>query len=360
MKNTTKQIGIIALVAVIGFFFTACGGDDGNNNTSGNTPGGNTPGNSTSWTVNSEADWGAAINGIRSGGNDKAHVVTITGNISVLVTPLTESTFGSATGITVTLTGNGTLTPSSNGQLLVIYDKQTVIVRDLTLRGRSDSTYSVVWVNGGTFIMEGGASVAGNTNTRNSQGIGGVVVYGTFTMRGNASVTNCSSSTAGGVGVAGTGTFTMEDNASVANNTGSSGTGGVLIENGTFTMRGGTVSGNTGGGSWGGGVSSVGGTFTMYGGAVSGNTGGIAGGVFAILTMYGGTISGNTGTLAGGVFGSLTKTGGTIYGNDAAPDLRNTTTSSTGNGHAVCDGRGWRNTTAGPQMNTETYGFWEG
>ena len=77
--------------------------------------------------------------------------------------------------------------------------------------------------------------------------------------------------------------------------------------------------------------------------------------------MQGGAISGNTGSFAGGVgLGALIKTGGTIYGNDAAPDLRNTTTSSSGNGHAVWDGRGWRNTTAGPEMNTETYGFWEG
>jgi len=102
----------------------------------------------------------------------------------------------------------------------------------------------------------------------------------------------------------------------------------------------------------------------MEGGAsVTGNTGDIAGGVWGSLTMHGGAISGNTSTSryigGGGVgLGALTKTGGTIYGNDAAADLRNT--AGSGKGHAVYSGIGWRNTTAGPQMNTDTYGFWEG
>ena len=36
MKNTIKVLGFIALVAVIGFSFTACDDDDGNNNNGGN------------------------------------------------------------------------------------------------------------------------------------------------------------------------------------------------------------------------------------------------------------------------------------------------------------------------------------
>ena len=49
MKSAIKPIGIIALVAVIGFVLTAtlvsCGDDSGNNNTpGGQTPDGNTPG----------------------------------------------------------------------------------------------------------------------------------------------------------------------------------------------------------------------------------------------------------------------------------------------------------------------------
>ena len=53
-----------------------------------------------------------------------------------------------------------------------------------------------------------------------------------------------------------------------------------------------------------------------------------------------GTISGNT---ASG-------------GNDAAAGLRNIATG--GQGHAVYRLDTWRNATAGPTMNTATYGFW--
>jgi hypothetical protein len=46
MKKAIKTLGIIALVAVIGFSFAACGGDDGdstgnNNNNNNNNNGGN-------------------------------------------------------------------------------------------------------------------------------------------------------------------------------------------------------------------------------------------------------------------------------------------------------------------------------
>jgi hypothetical protein len=41
MKNVFKVLGIIAIVAVIGFSFAACGDDDGGNNGGGNNGGGN-------------------------------------------------------------------------------------------------------------------------------------------------------------------------------------------------------------------------------------------------------------------------------------------------------------------------------
>jgi hypothetical protein len=44
MKNTIKVLGIIAIVAIIGFSFAACGGDDDSNNTGGNNTGGNNTG----------------------------------------------------------------------------------------------------------------------------------------------------------------------------------------------------------------------------------------------------------------------------------------------------------------------------
>jgi tetratricopeptide (TPR) repeat protein len=437
------------------------------------------------WAVNNAATWIEAVNGIRNGGNNKVHTITISGTVSV---PMSDSiTFGSITNIVVKLEGNGTISPSSNGSLLYVGDGQTVTVKDITLKGReSNSNNSVVRIEKGTFRMQGSSSVTGNVV--NGGDVGGVYVdSGIFIMMGNASVTG---NTAGGVYVnsgvftmlgsasvsgnkAGTGvhvrrygyfymddnaavsgntvessgggvynyqgTFTMNGNAAVSGNTASSG-GGVYNYQGTFTMNGNaSVSGNTasydGGGvyfryttftmndsstitgntaSSGGGVYNYQGTFTMNGNAsVSGNKGrhgggvGVLDGTFTMLdstsvlgntaseagggvvnsgtfTMNGNaSVSGNKGSIGGGVcisggkfyiYGNtiisgntaegdgggvygetFTKTGGTIYGNDAAPELRNTAT--TGKGHVVYNGR-WRNSTAGPTMNSDTYGFW--
>jgi hypothetical protein len=159
-----------------------------------------------SWTVTNAAAWIEAVNGIRSGGNSKAYAITVTGTVSV--PPITESTFGTVTGITVTIAGNGTISLSSNGGLLDIGNGQTVIAKDATLKGR-DANYSplVQIGEGGTFYMEGNAKVTDNLG-------GGVYVYG--------------------------GTFTMKSG-TISGNSG----GGVRNENGTFTMQGGTISSNT-------------------------------------------------------------------------------------------------------------------
>ena len=435
----------------------------------------------TAYTVNNAAAWTQAVNGIRNGGNNKEYAITVTGAVSVPPAPNNVNTFGSVTGVTVTIAGNGTLSPSGNGCLLQIGARQTVVARDLTLRGRSANNASVVDIaSGGTFRMEGNATVSGNTEA-NRNGIGGGVyvdgnfimqdrasvkdntarnkngggVYvgegGTLTMRGSASVSgNTAGNNGGGVYING-GTFTMQDSASVSGNTASDfgGGGGVLVDGGTFIMRdNASVSGNTasdfGGG---GGVSVWGGTFAMQGNAqvsdntagkssgggvyvssgtftmrdttsVSGNTsyysvynegtftmqgsasvsGNIGGGVTnsGTFTMKGGTISGNTGAgvyvirpgdgggagtfimeggiisgntgggvvvgaisgLHGNLRGTFIKTGGTIYGDDADQNFKNTVITRLGS--AVYDeGNGrWRNTTAGPTMNTDSLGFW--
>ena len=449
-----------------------------------------------SWTVNSPSDWIEMVNGVRSAGNNKTHIVTVSGTVSVIPTPSSGNTFGSVTGITVTIQGDGTITPSSNGSLLRIGGGQTVIVRDLTLKGRDNNNASVVFINeSGSFRMEDGASVS--VNTYSGDGGGVYVSGGTFTMQGNASVSGNNVRgyvnyghgeeyyNGGGVYIE-SGAFTMLDNASVSGNSTGGDGGGVYVENGTFTMQVNTsVSGNTanhwGGG--GGGVYVDKGTFTIrdnasvsdnttgntksYGGgvyirsgtlimrdnaSVSGNTafiegggsvyvsygtftmqnnasvsgniarngsgGGVyigsgyegtftmqdnatvssnsasygGGGVYVdnygIFTMQGnssvssntanqngggvyvggrtfnmqsGTISGNTASQnGGGVYvggGTFTKTGGTIYGNNETDArLRNTASS----GHTLYNGNGrnWRNTTAGPTMNADTFGFW--
>ena len=429
----------------------------------------------TDYRVHNTSSWIEAINGIRSGENDHAYTITVTGNISV---PASQAnTFGPATGITVTITGGGTLSTSSNGILLVIGNDQTIIARDLTLKGHNANDVPVVLiVIEGTFRMEGKASVSGNKSKGNRGGGGVFVAGGTFAMQDRASVSGNTAYEGGGVYIA-DGTFTMQDSASVSGNVASGGDwkscgGGVYVAGGTFTMQGGTISGNST--SDGGGVYVNGGTFTMQGGAISSNTAYDGGGVFVsdgtftmhdgiisgntasrggggvnfdggIFTMQGGSIAGNKaadygggvygssgmmgrtgkffmkdGTIAGntasegggvynkgaftledgtissntssikgggvytdggsftmqggtisgnkaitsggGVFvserGGFIKTGGTFYGYDAEQSLRNSVVSRLG--HAVYkDGeKNWRNASAGPAMNSDSYGFW--
>jgi len=261
----------------------------------------------TTWMVNNLASWTQAVNGIRGGGNNKQHTITVNGTISVPSSA--ESTFGYVSGVTVTIASNGTLSLSNNGSLLRIGARQTVIVRDITLQGRNTNNASVVIIaREGIFRMEGNASVSGNSSSHNGGGV--LVEGGTFIMQGSASVfDNTSNNDGGGVYVK-SGTFAMQGNASVSGNiTNYFGRGGgVYVEGGTFAMHGSaSVSGNTaseGGG--GGGVGS--GTFTMQGNAsVSGNKSNSGGGVLVnesgIFTMQGNaSVSGNTAGAGGGVF----------------------------------------------------------
>ena len=279
-----------------------------------------------SWNVTNVATWVEAVGAIRSGGNNKEYTITVTGNISVPSS--TENTFGSVTGITITIQGNGTLSPSTNGTILQIGAGQTIVAKDLTLKGRVDNNNSVVCVDkNGIFRMEGGATVFGNTNkTYNGHGGGVYVKDGNFIMQDRASVKdNITSNGRGGGVFADGGTFTMLDNASISANTADNG-GGVYIASGNFTMQGNAlVSGNTAGG--GGGVYSNNGNFTMQGSAlVSGNTASQGGGVFSsgTFTMQDSvSVSGNTATgkydCGGGVHSSgvFTIQGGTIANNTA-------------------------------------------
>jgi len=395
------------------------------------------------WNVNNMATWIEAVGGVRSGGNNKAHTITVTGDISVPTS--NESTFGSVSGVTVTIQGDGTLTLSGKGSLIVIGAGQTVVLKgDITLKGRDDNDYGypLVRINekgifrmednstvmgnngggvsvggGGTFTMSGG-TISGNGNhgvsvggtfTMNGGTIsgnkardnesssgGGVSVWGTFTMNGgtisgnsalyygggvslgsdydrgtfNMNGGTISGNTAGfGGGVcARNGTFNMSDGM-ISGNTASSG-GGVYVNNTTFTMSGGTISGNTAG--FGGGVcakSDDDRTFTMSNGTIMGNIAKNGGGVFVTswyggritFTMKGGSISGNTADFGGGMYiergGECTKTGGTISGNDASETDRNRAYER---GNALYHERdkNWRNTTVGPRVNLDAYGFW--
>jgi len=446
----------------------------------------------TVFTVRNTAGWIEAVGNIRSGGNSKAYTITVTGTVSVPAAPSEENTFGTVTGLTVTIEGSGTLSLSNNGSLLRIGNNQTVVAKDLTLKGRDNNNASVVEIaKGGTFRMEGKATVTGNKTSSYGGGVdnngtftmnggtisgnesfnstwsgGGVYNEGTFTMQsgmisGNTASTSNYHYSAGGVlsvsgtfimsggaisgntstkykfgggGVCVRSTFTMSggtisDNKSesgagvgvyktftmtggtISGNIASDNGGGVFVSSqdgydaveGTFTMSGGTISGNKssfGGGGVcvdkegtfimqdnasvlgntaivGGGVylTYKGGTFNLIGGTISGNKSNeFGGGVFVFrgtMTMQGGTISGNTAAFYGGgvyvgfyreesyrYYGTFTKTGGTIYGDDADQKLKNTVISKMG--HAIYEAKneGWRNSTAGPTMNPNSYGFW--
>jgi len=286
----------------------------------------------TIFMVRNEAGWIEAVNGVKNGGNDQEYTITVTGAVSVPSSGA-DNTFGAVTGVKITIEGNGTLSPSNTGSLLVIGKDQTVIARDVTLRGRSDNnSYSCVWINGGTLRMEGKAKVTGNTKT---DGPGGGVFIdedGTFTMQDTVSVSGNTVNGDGGGVCLREGTFTMLGG-SVSDNTADAPDpdgGGIYVDGGTFTMLGGSVSGNTAG--WGGGVFVKDGTFTMKGGSISENKAtssshnGGGGGVYVIsgFTMEGGAISGNiVEKYGGGIYvqsGTFTMKGGAISGNKTSED----------------------------------------
>ena len=204
-----------------------------------------------------------------------------------------------------------------------------------------------VYVNGGTFTMNGTSSVTNNIADDNSHTLNGGGVYvgsgGNFEMNKNASVTGNKANrgtalNGAGVYVSGTkSTFTMNNTASVSDNTANQG-GGVYVESGTFNMNDGTISGNkaknekASNDTNGGGVYvNKSGTFNMNAGAISANTatntdsknttygGGVyvSGGTFT-MNGHATSVTGNTATNGGGVYvssGTFNMNDGKISGN---------------------------------------------
>ena len=165
----------------------------------------------------------------------------------------------------------------------------------------------------GTFTMTGG-KVIENTSAKNGGGV--YVNGGTFTMEGGTiGGSGADKNTAkygGGVYAAGDSSFNMSGSAAISGNTATSLGGGVYVKEVTFTMKGGTIDGNEA--IAGGGVYVTGSTFNMTGGTIGKSE----------VTGSGNTASGNGG---GGVYfysGKFNMSGGTIGGNE-----------TTGNGGAV-------------------------
>jgi hypothetical protein len=119
--------------------------------------------------------------------------------------------------------------------------------RNITLKGRSESTASLVSIYGGSLVMTDGAKITGNNASYSNYGGGGVCVNsGTFTMSGGVISGNTSDYGGGGGVSVGSGTFTMHGG-EISGNTATDGGGGVYVDyyngNGTFTKPGGTITG---------------------------------------------------------------------------------------------------------------------
>jgi uncharacterized repeat protein (TIGR02543 family) len=188
-----------------------------------------------------------------------------------------------------TLTFTSIYMHNTSGNPYFQINNGTLELKDITVVGYipTPTNAPIVTVNnGGTLIMNGGATLTENNSTANGAGVQ-INVGGTFIMEGGIISDNKVGESGGG--------------------------GGVYVDGGVFTMNGGIISGNTSTGG-GGGVNIVGGgTFTMDGGTISGNKAG-AGGDFSgggvsvmgsvsnpsTFTMTGGTISSNSTLQDGG------------------------------------------------------------
>ena len=336
--------------------------------------------------VSTTAEWNAALSTISNGGNNQSYTVYVSSNVGVAGS--TADSFGTVSGLTVTLQGSGTLSlPYPNkGSIIRVGANQILIIdsTDLTLQGEINNNAPLVYVGGtnarlelknGT-IRDNGNNIYGSNATFSSYGCGVyIAANGSFIMSGGVISDNTAqgrtngdyysgNSYGGGVYVAADGNFIMTGGTISGNKSYASGYyayaygGGVYVAvNGNFTMSDGVISGNTvetfgtnqntterlyGGGVY------VDGTFTMNGGAISGN---ICTPYFEYglpANCYGGGVYVNSG-------GTFHIVNGTIYGSDEAnEDLRNILTGFNPSGAALYNNSGTaqHGTFSGPTWNS--------
>jgi hypothetical protein len=244
-------------------------------------------------------------------------------------------------GSTLTIVGKDSerTVTSTTGGVSGIFQINTGVTltlgENITLKGRSDNNYALIYVYGGTFKMETGSKITDNTNVASGSSGGGINVdSGTFTMTGGT-ISGNTAGLGGGVCVNDGCTFTMTGGTISGNNTTSGGYGGGVYvdKNGIFNMSDGTISGNN--------APNGGGVYISFG---SGDTNGT-------FNMTGGTISGNTASYGGGVYvqGNFSKTGGTIYGKDEGANSN--TAGADARGHAAYRVTKYRDATAGTTVN---------
>ena len=261
-------------------------------------------------------------------GADSHNTYIIEVNSDESISPNNMLYYKGTINITIVLRGdnqNRTIRLSSHGSMFrVVKDITFILENNITLQGHSGNNRAIVEVYGGTFKMQTGSVITGNTNTNKFNSGGGVYVSSasTFEMSGG----------------------------SIFGNIASEG-GGVFIHSGTFTMTGGEISKN---------IAHIG--------------GGIYSKTWSIFNMRGGTITGNRAeNSGGGLFFStsnstLNKTGGTITGYGSDPNNGNMVGDDSGpiarKGHAVFATDNIRKeTTAGPGANLflgkEKSGVWD-
>ena len=208
----------------------------------------------------------------------------------------------------------------AGGYLFIVSDGITLeLGKNIVLNGNGID-FPVIYVEeNGTFIMNNGSTISGNSANAVSS-------YGTFTMNGGT-IKNNNSNKYNSIGAV------------------SMGGGGVIIYGGTFTMNEGIIRENTVYGN-GGGVLVDSGTFIMNGGTISGNK--VIEPLYSLYS-YGGGVC----TL---INGSFIKTGGTIDNTNEADEGKVA--------YVATNGTQKRETAAGPTDNldsskTGSAGGWE-
>ena len=237
----------------------------------------------------------------------------------------------SGTDGTITLGGN--IQAISGSETLQVSGTKTLDLNGYTINGKIDVSNSVGSVikipSGATLTLKDDSTsktgkITGGNSTSNGGGV--YVDGGTFTMNGGTITQNSATQSGGGVYV-NDGTFTMTGGIVTQNNAGAANDGGgVYVKNGNFTMTGDSVVSNNNAKN-GGGVALYKSTFSMSGNSqINNNNATNVQGAIYVQTSHlsiseNSKIEGNSAKNSGGLTlpadSSLSMTGGRISGNTA-------------------------------------------
>jgi len=186
--------------------------------------------------VSSLTEWNNARDIINNNGDGKNYILNITGNFAI---PGTTSNSFTSLQIVISIRGNYIMSLSSNGNILRIASNQKIIIRDLTLKGRTngvdganENNNNSLITNSGSLDLKGTSSITGNTYYYYQSGGGGVNNNGgTLTMWDNSSIsgnavrayamefdTFCCAQ-GGGIFNSGSGSVILRGDVSIKNNT---------------------------------------------------------------------------------------------------------------------------------------------